>query len=812
MFAGSERAELVRQIAEADPRPLRQVDGRIPADLETVVLKCLEKEAADRYGTCRGLAADLNRFLAHQTVIASRPTLAQWTTKWIRRHAAGVKVALGVLTLAVAGLALSTALVAQANKEARQASKAAELHRETAEGEKAEALRSREVSRQLLYASDMNLAYQAWHKGDLAAVRSLLHRHVPQSKETDLRGWEWHYLHSMLSVPPPTPIHGKPAHSGNIYCIRQGPLKVDEEIGILWLSAGADGVVNVWKTGHEFEVLATCRGHESEVNVASFTPDGKTIVSCSDDGTIRLWEALTGKPIDVLRGHRGEVCAIDVSPDGKLLASGGRDSTVRIWDLEKRELIKQLERHKGAVHSVAFNRHGDILATAADDRAVYTWTVADGSRRHTLKDAYPPLDFSNTTDRLATAGGHGSIKIWDGKFGDLLAVVGRHADTIQELSFGRDQDLISSCSDDGAARVWDATTGAMLQHLVATQGRTWTAVLAHDNRLMVTGGSDGMLRAWQTFTQPGLKWGSHFNAETHGLTFLPQSHSLVTLVGANPFFGEWTFADNGRPGEKYDVGAPCRAIAFAADTGEMFMAVEDGTLYKRPLKQPNPHEILSSPTPYLAAGLVVTADGRWCAAWEANRSLRIWDVPSRQVWNWPEIDCVGAAFKEESLIVPCLLQHIRVWDLKTQDWSVAYSPTPPGQENVAMALSPDGTTLAVATRKLDIVIKLYDTATRTLSGELQGLVLPPQSLAWSADSKTLASASAEGQVRLWHVAARQQLGTLKCRTVGDMPHLAFSPDGQALAAVVQGNPKSQWNISGLCMWHLTSAEVSWNSY
>jgi WD40 repeat protein len=262
---------------------------------------------------------------------------------------------------------------------------------------------------------------------------------------------------------------------------------------------------------------------------------------------------------------------------------------------------------------------------------------------------------------------------------------------------------------------------------------------------------------------------------------------------------------------KYDVRAPGRAIAFAADTNEVFTAVDDGTVYKRPIKHVLPLQMLSSPSPYFPAGLAVSDDGRWAAAWGTNHSLRLWEVSTQRVWQWPEDNYVGAAFTNgDALIVACLRGAIRIWDLKSENWCGDYSASP--QENVAMALSPDGTLLAVATKRPAISIKLFDTATRSLTGEIQGHLLPPQSLAWSPDSKTLASASAEGQVRLWHAATRQQLGTLKCRTAGDIPYLVFSPDGQALAAAVHGNPKSQWNISGVCMWHLATAEVSWNGY
>jgi serine/threonine protein kinase/Flp pilus assembly protein TadD len=103
---GGDRQELLRQIASEEPRPPRRVNPAVPADLETVVLKAMEKNPADRYGTAQELADDLRRFLKDEPIKARRPTLVQRARKWARRHSPvvwAVAVALVVSLLAVAG-------------------------------------------------------------------------------------------------------------------------------------------------------------------------------------------------------------------------------------------------------------------------------------------------------------------------------------------------------------------------------------------------------------------------------------------------------------------------------------------------------------------------------------------------------------------------------------------------------------------------------------------------------------------------------------------------------------------------------------
>ncbi len=113
VFAGSDRRKLLHRVLNVDPVPPRQVDRSIPAELETIVLKALAKAPADRYATAGELAADLRRFLEDKPILARRPTWAGRARKWVRRHPSAVWAVVALLGLNVAGLAVSTALVAR---------------------------------------------------------------------------------------------------------------------------------------------------------------------------------------------------------------------------------------------------------------------------------------------------------------------------------------------------------------------------------------------------------------------------------------------------------------------------------------------------------------------------------------------------------------------------------------------------------------------------------------------------------------------------------------------------------------------------
>jgi eukaryotic-like serine/threonine-protein kinase len=121
VFDGAERAELLRQILHEDPVPPRRIRPEIPADLETIVLKALEKNVTERYATAQELADDLRRFIEDRPIQARRPGVVDRLGKWSRRHRSLVASAVALLLLAVVGLAVSTFLIGQEQARTRAA-------------------------------------------------------------------------------------------------------------------------------------------------------------------------------------------------------------------------------------------------------------------------------------------------------------------------------------------------------------------------------------------------------------------------------------------------------------------------------------------------------------------------------------------------------------------------------------------------------------------------------------------------------------------------------------------------------------------
>ncbi|MGV0104293.1 hypothetical protein NSTCB13_02956 [Nostoc sp. DSM 114160] len=128
----------------------------------------------------------------------------------------------------------------------------------------------------------------------------------------------------------------------------------------------------------------TLQGHENSVLSVAISPDGKTIASSGDDGTIKLWNLATGKLIASLKGHFQQVNVVVISPDGKLLVSASDDNTIKIWNLATRKQIRTLIGHSDSVHALAISADSETLVSASDDNTIKIWNLATGEQIRTL--------------------------------------------------------------------------------------------------------------------------------------------------------------------------------------------------------------------------------------------------------------------------------------------------------------------------------------------------------------------------------------------------------------------------------------------
>jgi eukaryotic-like serine/threonine-protein kinase len=487
-FRAGTALETLRQVVGQEAERPRLKNPKVDGDLETICLKCLEKEPGRRYRCALALAEDLERWLAGEPILARPSTLTERALKWVKRRpsVAGLLAMSGLAAAALVAVAVGLRYSARLESALQSADKARA-------GEEVERRRAEDAltqSESYLYFYRIALAEREWRAGRFPAAVTVLDE-CPVS----LQGWEWGYLKRLcdasrrgirMSRPDAFQLLGR--HSRAVYGLVFS--RDNERVA----SASADNSVKLWdvKSGSE---LATLRGHEHYVECAAFHPEGNLLASGDSAGTMRLWDVSKKEVAAVRHGSVGAVNVLAFSPDGKLLAGACGDGTVVTWDL-KGNPISVFHGHDGAALALAFLDSGKLLASAGADGTVRIWDVDTAGVLRTIRGGWGAcraVAISPDGGLLAGTQNDGTVQLWDLKSGELLFSFRGHTGAARGICFSPDGRRIASTGKDATVRLWDAKTG---KELLAFPGYGQAVSFSPDGYRLALGAGNGSVGMW----------------------------------------------------------------------------------------------------------------------------------------------------------------------------------------------------------------------------------------------------------------------------------------------------------------------------
>jgi WD40 repeat protein len=558
------------------------------------------------------------------------------------------------------------------------------------------------------------------------------------------------------------------------------------------LSCSADKTLKIWDAATG-DCLLSLTDHENSVWGSAWSPDGRRVLSASDDRTLKIWDAVSGDCLLTLSGHEHRVIGCAWSPDCRRVLSTSEDRTLKIWDSCSGGCLLTLSGHEHSVFGCAWSPDGTRVLSSSEDKTLKIWDAVSGDCILTLSGHAGSVfacDWSPDGRRVLSGSEDKTLKVWDVVSGDCLLTLSGHEQRVCSCAWSPDGHRVLSAGDVETVRIWDAISGDCL--LVISDPAVLIQVCAWspDGRRVLSTASDGGLKTWNAVRGDRLLTVTGHSSYVSGCAWSPDSRRLLsasgqalriwradsgdcvlTLAGHSDHISSCTWSPDG-----------CRVLSASDDTTLKIWDADSGDCLVTLAGHSRP-----------ASSCAWSPDGRRVLSAYHDRTLRIWDVDSRDcrllAVSTPPLLVNGSAWSPplgsgawspdgHRVLTRFAAGGLRIWDADSGDCLVTLAD---GGSNPigCQAWSPDGGRILCGFGDGTVKILNADSGDCLLS--FSGGTGAASSCAWSPDGHRVLSTSYAYALKVWDADSGRCLLT-QSGAPGSAFGCAWSGDGRRVSA------------------------------
>jgi WD40 repeat protein/serine/threonine protein kinase len=547
------------------------------------------------------------------------------------------------------------------------------------------------------------------------------------------------------------------------------------------LSGSGDGAVRVWDLDLG-RLRTSLDEHRDLVATIVVSRDGTRALTASADGTAKLWDLAAGQCLQALVGHSDRVtCAALVGDDGHAL-TGSSDSTLRLWDLRTGRLLQTMRAHEGPVHALAVAPDGRSALSSggsADGHSIVWWDLnAFEARRVLVGHRQPVVSLALRPDgtRVASGSQDGVVRIWQLDTGECLHTLAERAGRVTAVCFGPDGHYLFCGYDTGTLQLWSPGAAQPVRRLGEGHDCCTAAALSADGVRLVTGHASRAVKVWRLdcyrrspLIVSRVLTGEHIQAADRGHESALDRADAAWKRGDFLTAAHWLGQARAQPGyQRRPEAIRCWTSLYRTlFRTRLAAAWEASTLVGHRAK---------------VTCLAVSADGRTIASGSSDRTVRLWDVQTTECLQQLQghrgtVTMVRFSDNGKALVSAAKDGDVRIWHPKTGK----VRSTLAGHAGAvrACALSADG--LFVLSGGADGTLRLWDAQSGKCLRRITAHKGPVHAVCWTLDERRIVSGGGDGTIALWNAVTNELLRRAQC-LAQSVASASLTPNGmQALA-------------------------------